>query len=145
KAITWLASPLLLRISSAFGFSALFLLALKNYLCQRLRFCMRNTQRNSLHTKPFCDFPSLAGESHRRPPAPLSDNFQVQPPHAAAPSCPQRLHRRFFCRESSRVSFEFVFESLAIFNLCRREHPPQECLPATRYRRPHALHFRNVH
>src|SRR5713226_6887107 len=89
--------------------------AFENHLGERLSLRVRDAQRDPLYSKPLSNFGGFSGKRDRRAAALFSYHFDVHPAHAASPAGSQRLHDRLFRREPSRISFKFIFESLAVF------------------------------
>src|SRR5882757_3700796 len=106
---------------------------------------MRNRHRNMFHSQLVRNLPRFAFQLQRRLPANLPHHFNIHPPHAAAPSRPQRLHRRFLHSKPPRVPFILILELLAVRPLFRRIQPLQKSLPLSPNRSAHPVHFRNVH
>src|SRR5260370_7045527 len=102
---------------------------LKNHLRQRLALRMRDAERHALHSNLLRYLRRLPCYRQRRPPAHFPHHFQVHPFHTAPPARSQRLHRRFFRREPSRIPFILILKPLAIFPFPRRIYPPQKHFP----------------
>ncbi len=62
-------------------------LCLENDLRECLSLCVRDAQRDMLHSELLGNFSRLAPQCQRRPPARLPHYLQINPAHAASPPC----------------------------------------------------------
>src|SRR6266702_995020 len=120
-------------------------LCLENNLCECLSLCVRDAQRDMLHSELLSNFPRLVLHGERRPAAGLSHHLPIAPAYPASPPCSSSLHCRFFCRKPSGVAFVSVFELLAVLSFLRRVHSSQKYLTMALNRRLDAAHLGNVH
>lgn len=106
---------------------------------------MRNRQMEMPRTHPLRKLRRLSRQMNPRLSARRIPHFNVAPTHSVPPSRAQRLHRRFFRRETRRVPLKFRLVPLAVSPLLFREHALDERLPKTPNRRFHAVNLGYVH
>src|SRR6266567_8840866 len=101
-------------------------LAFEYHARNRLLGSMAQRERHILRIQASCEFCSLAVKLDGRAASWLSNNFDIPPADAAAPSRAQGLHRRFLCRKTGRVSLHAIGLRLAVLDFTFSENSTQK-------------------
>jgi hypothetical protein len=118
---------------------------LEDHLRKRPIAGMRDAHRNIFHSQTLGNRERRAVQRKRGFPAREPRHFDIHPAHAMRPPGSQRLHRRFFSGEASRVALHVVPVPLAVCDFARRVDAMQERLATPLNRRAQAAHLGQVH